>query len=43
MAQVIKSLTMEKIARFKAQSDKHAYELSADKNREKFLRLVSNQ
>jgi hypothetical protein len=42
MAMAIKSLTKEKIAHFKAQSDKSARELSAEKNREKFLQLVSN-
>ena len=42
MAAAIKTLTTEKIDHFKAQSDKHAYELSAEKNREKFLQLVSN-
>ncbi|HEX9928894.1 MAG TPA: hypothetical protein VGB02_10195, partial [Pyrinomonadaceae bacterium] len=43
MAQAIKTLTTEKISHFKMQSAEHAYELSANKNREKFLRLVSNQ
>ncbi|HEX8399466.1 MAG TPA: hypothetical protein VF644_18675, partial [Pyrinomonadaceae bacterium] len=43
IAAAIKSLTTEKITRFKAQSDKSARELSAENNREKFLRLVSNQ
>jgi predicted secreted protein len=43
MAQAIKTLTTETIRHFKAQSDKSARELSAEKNREKFLRLVSNQ
>jgi hypothetical protein len=42
MAQAIKSLTADKIAHFKEQSDKHAYELSADKNRELFLRLIES-
>lgn len=40
MADAIKTLTAEKIDHFKAQSDKHAYELSAEKNREIFLRLI---
>ncbi|HYP49548.1 MAG TPA: hypothetical protein VEQ34_01305, partial [Pyrinomonadaceae bacterium] len=42
MAMAIKTLTMEKIAHFKAQSDKHAYELSAERNRERFLRLIES-
>jgi hypothetical protein len=42
MAQAIKTLTTEKISHFKAQSDKHAYELSANKNRERFLRLIES-
>jgi glycosyltransferase involved in cell wall biosynthesis len=43
MAQALGNLSSEKITHFKAQSAKHAYELSAEKNREKFHRLVSNQ
>jgi hypothetical protein len=42
MAQAIKTLTTEKIRHFKAQSAKHAYELSANKNRERFLRLIES-
>jgi hypothetical protein len=40
MAAAIKGLTMEKIRYFKTQSNKHAYELSAERNRERFLRLI---
>lgn len=42
MAAVIKTLTPEKIDRFKAQANKHAYELSAEKNRERLLRLIES-
>jgi len=42
MAAAIKTLTTEKIAHFKAQSAEHAYELSANKNRERFLRLIES-
>lgn len=40
MAKALKTLTPEKIRHFKAQSGKHAFELSAEKNRERFLRLI---
>ncbi|HEX9927131.1 MAG TPA: hypothetical protein VGB02_01180 [Pyrinomonadaceae bacterium] len=42
MAQALGDLSAEKISHFKAQSDKHAYELSANKNRERFLRLIES-
>ncbi|HEX8196401.1 MAG TPA: glycosyltransferase [Pyrinomonadaceae bacterium] len=42
MAQAIKTLTTEKIAHFKAQSAEHAYELSAERNRERFLGLIES-
>ena len=42
MARALGNLSAEKIARFKVQSDKSARELSSEKNREKFLSLVSN-
>lgn len=42
MADAIRHLTVEKIDHFKAQAHKHAYELSAEKNREVFLRLVGS-
>ena len=41
MAEKIKALTAERIDHFKAQADKHAYELSADKNRELFLKIIN--
>jgi glycosyltransferase involved in cell wall biosynthesis len=43
MAEAIKSLSAERIDHFKAQAHKHAYELSADKNRELFLKIISSQ
>lgn len=42
MADAVKTLTPEKIDYFKAQSAKHAYELSAEKNRERYLRLIES-
>jgi glycosyltransferase involved in cell wall biosynthesis len=42
MAETIKTLTPEKIDRFKTQAHKHAYELSAEKNRERLLRLIES-
>jgi glycosyltransferase involved in cell wall biosynthesis len=42
MAAAIKTLTPEKIDHFKAQANKHAYELSAEKNRERLLQLIEN-
>jgi glycosyltransferase involved in cell wall biosynthesis len=42
MAEAIRGLTVESIDRFKANASKHAYELSAEKNRELFLRLVKS-
>jgi glycosyltransferase involved in cell wall biosynthesis len=42
MAAAIKTLTPEKIDHFKAQANKHAYELSAEKNRERLLRLIES-
>ncbi|HYP51398.1 MAG TPA: hypothetical protein VEQ34_10685 [Pyrinomonadaceae bacterium] len=43
MAQALGNLSADKIAHFKAQSDKSARQLSSEKNREKFLQLVSNR
>ena len=43
MAEAIKSLSAERIDHFKAQAHKHAYELSADKNRELFLKIISSK
>lgn len=40
MAEQIKTLTAERIDHFKAQAHKHAFELSAAKNRELFLNIV---
>ena len=40
MADAIRCLTPEQITQFKVQSDKHARELSAEKNGEKFRQLV---
>lgn len=42
MADAIQSLTAERIHHFKAQANRHARELSAEKNRELFLRLVKS-
>ncbi|HSK72880.1 MAG TPA: glycosyltransferase [Pyrinomonadaceae bacterium] len=40
LAQVIEQLSAEKISYYKNQADKHAFELSAQKNKEIFLRLL---
>jgi glycosyltransferase involved in cell wall biosynthesis len=42
MAASIKTLTPEKIDYFKAQANKYAYELSAEKNRERLLQLIES-
>lgn len=42
IAKLINSLTAEKIEYFKANCNKFAYELSAEKNGEKFLELLEN-
>jgi hypothetical protein len=42
MGAAIKTLTTEKIDHFKARSAEHAYELSAERNRERFLRLIES-
>lgn len=42
MANALRSLTAENIAHFKSQSARNAYELSAEKNRERFLKIVEN-
>jgi len=40
MAHAILGLTVEQINQFKANASKHAYELSAEKNRELFMELI---
>jgi glycosyltransferase involved in cell wall biosynthesis len=40
MAHAIRGLTVEQIDQFKANASKHAYELSAEKNRELFMELI---
>jgi glycosyltransferase involved in cell wall biosynthesis len=42
MANALNSLSVEVISNFKERSDKAAHELSAEKNGEKFLKLVEN-